>query len=59
MTTELYIAGAGLIWWVFFEWMRSWKRNLQRSTQHLVLLGALGLIAVIFGTFKFLFDQLF
>jgi len=58
MSTELYIAAAGFIWWAFFEWMRHWKRKLQRGTQHLVLIGALGLIAGIFGLCKFLFDRI-
>lgn len=59
MSTELYIAAGGFIWWAFFEWMRGWKRNLHRGTQHLCLIGLLGLVAMIFGLFKFLFERLF
>lgn len=59
MGHELYVAAAGLVWWGFFEWMRGWKRNLQRSTQHLSLMAALGLLAVIVGIFKLLFDRIF
>jgi hypothetical protein len=42
-----YIAIAGFGWYIFFSWMRGWKRYQKVGTQHLCLLSLLGLAVAI------------
>jgi hypothetical protein len=59
MNPLLISAGIGFIIWAFFEWMRGWERNRTMGTQHLCMLGLVGLAIMTASLIAFLITKLF
>jgi hypothetical protein len=53
------LAVAGFTWWAFTEWLRGRPHNLERGTQHLVMLGMGGCFSFVAGCTTFIIGMMF
>jgi len=56
--SPLWFMFGGIVWWVFFEWLRGRPRYRTVGTQDFCLMGLIGLVTSIGGTIAWLLHRL-